>query len=249
MKFVDFFDRVYVLNLPERKDRFRHMQRELARVGMPFDDTKVLHFSAIKPDTKAPFHKLGSKGCFLSVLEMLKTARTDHLNNVLIFQDDAQFLPEFQTYETRIVDQLKQTDWDIAQFGYYPLKPDTVATEILNPAPTAVGSMVPSSSEFIGAHCFAINGKSLDAFISFMEGLLSRPMGHPDGGPMPIDGAFNVFSRRDNATRLVLVPSLVSQISSRSDVTPHQYDQNPILRPVIGFARRLGLTKLVRRQT
>jgi glycosyl transferase family 25 len=247
MNFADFFERVYILNLPERTDRLRHMRRELDRIGMPLDGDRVRLFKAIRSSDKAPFHRVGSKGCFLSVLEILRTCRQDHATNVLILQDDAKFSALFGVYESQITAQLSRKDWDIAQFGYVPLHADARQTEILNPPPSLFGALVPFSGELIHAHCFAVNGKSLASFVAFLEELLTRPREHPNGGPMPIDGAFNHYSRRPDVTRLIAIPSLVSQVSSRSDVTPMWLDRVPAFRPVLAVARGLGLPRIFRR--
>lgn len=246
MKFIDFFNRIYVLNLPERTDRLKYIKQEMTRIDMPFESDKVRLFPAIKPKNKEPFVKLGSKGCFLSTLKILKESREENLKNLLILQDDAQFLPTFQDHEASLVSQLREKDWDIVQFGYFPL-PDNGASETFtNLVSEKVGALIPFSGQIIGAHCFAVNGKSLDKYIEFLEGLLSRPPGHPDGGPMPIDGSFNRFSLRSDVTRLIVIPSLVTQKSSRSDVSLSWYDNIRLLRPLLSMVRNLGVTRWLR---
>ena len=230
-----YFDRIYILNLPQRVDRLQATVKELESVGIDLEHEKVKIFPAIKPDTLEPFHKLGSKGCFLSVLEILKRSREESLKNVLIFQDDIKFVPGFKDYEQDLVEQLKQKKWDIVQFGYF--LSHRISPQANKHAPV---SLTDCSENLIGAHCFAVNGDSFDAFITFLEDLLKRPRDHPMGGPMPIDGAFNVFRQRNkNIVRLIAVPSMAGQRSSRSDVTPSWFDHVPLLSKLIESLRRL----------
>ena len=118
MKFIDFFDRIYVINLPSRDDRRREMERELKNAGMPFTSGKVELFPAIRPDNAEPFYSIGCKGCFLSHLNVLKEARMQGLKNVLILEDDLELRQDFQQYEDIILAELTQQNWDIVHFGY-----------------------------------------------------------------------------------------------------------------------------------
>jgi glycosyl transferase, family 25 len=246
MSFAKFFDRTFVLNLADRTDRLRHVERQLRLIGMPIDGARVRRFEAIKPDESEPFAKSGSKGCYLSILEILSGAAEEGLDNVLILQDDATFLEDFNIFEEAIVSQLQTQPWDLAQFGYVPLgEPSRDQFRAL--PPSTFGTLQPFSGALIRAHCFAVNGAAIPAYVQFLQELLTRPRGHPDGGPMPIDGTFNVYSRQPNITRLVAVPSMVAQFSSRSDVTPSWFDRSRLLRPLASLARRGGLAPIVHR--
>jgi glycosyl transferase, family 25 len=232
MRFAEFFDRTYILNLPERTDRRDAVCQELAKINMPLQVGKVELFAAIRPDRAAPFIRLGSKGCFLSTLAMLRRARNEGLRNLMIVQDDLILSKNFERYEERLIDRLRQTNWDVVQFGYCPELPG-------QPRPEEVATYRPFDGEVIGAHFFAVNHKAFDPLIGFLEGLLGRPQGHPDGGPMPIDGAINCFKwHHPETVRLVSVPTFGGQRSSRSDISPRWFDQLPMLAAVAGFARQ-----------
>lgn len=241
MRLIDLFERIYVLNLPERTDRLRRVSCQLDAAGMPMSSPKMRRFSAIKPEEREPFAKLGSKGCFLSVLEILDECETDGVGHVLIFQDDAEFTPRFAASEPGIAADLGARSWYVAQLGHYPLERPGRRAEPLPPPPAEGALVVPHTGDLIGAHAFAVHGSHRREFIDFLHRLLSRPCGHPDGGPMPIDGALNTFSRVSGVTRLIAVPSVVGQAQSRSDVTPQPLDRSPLLRPLASLARRFGL--------
>ncbi|ASC71579.1 hypothetical protein XM38_025310 [Halomicronema hongdechloris C2206] len=218
-----FFDRIYILNLPHRVDRRKATIKELESIGVFLKPEKIEVFPAIKPDKAEPFKKLGSKGCFLSVLAILGHVRDEGANNVLIFQDDIKFPPFFNKHESSLIQQLELQNWDIAQFGHLTTEIDDADIK------DKFATWRDSESKAIGAHFFAVNGKSLDRFIHFLEELMSRPSGHPEGGAMPIDGAFTVFRRQNpDIVRLLAIPSFGGQRSSRSDVTPKWFDKLPV---------------------
>jgi glycosyl transferase family 25 len=234
---LDFFDRIYVINLPYRVDRRKAMERELRRVKMPFKPGKVELFAGIRPETAGPFESIGYKGCFLSHLTILKQVKNMQLNNVLIMEDDLAIAPEFVQWEEHILQSLVQTSWDMVHFGYYPEHfSDSTTSRLV--------TLEPFSGEIIGAHFYAVNRQCVDRLITFMETLLQRPIGHPDGSPMPPDGAYNLFRwQNPEIVRLISVPSLGSQRSSRSDIVEDLdwYDRLPVFKQAATLARDLGV--------
>lgn len=234
MNLYECFAQIYILNLPHRVDRCEATIKELESVGISLEPKKVEVFPAIKPDDAEPFHKLGSKGCYLSVLEILKQSKQRGSGHILIFQDDISFPSFFKDYESDLLQELDGRPWDIAQFGY--CKTETDAAEIHLPFAT----WKDTSSAVIGAHFFAVNGRSVDRYIQFLEELLTRPRDHPDGGPMPIDGTFGTFSKLNpDVVRLIAIPSFGGQRSSRSDVTPKWFDKLPLMSGIAQLYRNV----------
>lgn len=78
----DYFDEIYCINLDSRIDRWEHAQEEFKKIGII---DRVQRFSAIK-------HEDGRIGLIKSNLEIIKIAKLKKLNNVLIFEDDFEFL-------------------------------------------------------------------------------------------------------------------------------------------------------------
>jgi glycosyl transferase family 25 len=218
------------------------MELELKSAHMPFTPGKVELFAAIRPETAAPFESIGYKGCFLSHLTILKQARDMQLSNVLILEDDLTLSPDFARCETQIIQHLEQTNWDMVHFGYYPERfADSTTTD------SAI--LEPFSSEIIGTHFYAVNGQCFDRLIAFMEALLQRPIGHPEGSPMSPDGAFNLFRwQNPDIIRLIAVPNLGSQRSSRSDIAQdlQWYDRMPVFKEMATLARNLKVATKVK---
>ncbi|MBF2009675.1 MAG: glycosyltransferase family 25 protein [Chlorogloeopsis fritschii C42_A2020_084] len=233
MKFIEFFDRIYVINLPYRVDRRQAMEKELEKAGMPFTPGKVEIFSAIRPDTAAPFEKIGYKGAFLSHLSVLKLAKEYNLNNVLIMEDDLAFSEYFQQYEDVLIEQLHKSNWDIVHFGYF-------SEQVFNQNKNSFGKLQSLSTGIIGAHFYGVNNKIFDRVINFFELSLKMPLGHPDCGPISPDGVYNLFqSKHPDVVRLITIPSFGGQRSSRSDITPQWFDQLPLLKQFASLTRTL----------
>ena len=113
------FDRTYVINLPERKDRRIQMERHLGDLGA----TRVRFFPAIRADRARPFRSAEQAGCFLSHRRVLMEAYADGLESVLILEDDAEFV-EPQTFHAAwgiLRPQLDDTSWGVFQAGWLRL--------------------------------------------------------------------------------------------------------------------------------
>lgn len=80
--FLDFFDEVYVINLPHRVDRRMEMQEELDKAGIPFT-----FFEATKDDN-------GVKGLVETMKRLFRHCLDKRQANVVILEDDVKFLVE-----------------------------------------------------------------------------------------------------------------------------------------------------------
>lgn len=240
MRFIEFFDCAYVINLPARTDRRREIEAELNRAGMPFKTGKVELFAAIRPDDPGPFESIGYRGAFLSHLNVLKQAKARGLKNVLVMEDDLQLRQDFNQYEEMLLKELLETDWDLVHFGYgcdAHFDSQKVSAPIFQPF----------SGEIIGAQFYAVNGKALDQLIAFFEAVLQRPAGHPEGSPISPDGIFNLFKwQHPTINRLIAMPSFGNQRSSRSDISAQWFDQLPVFSSLAGLARKLGVARSVK---
>jgi hypothetical protein len=234
MSLLDYFARAYVINLPDRVDRRREVERELLNAGMPLAPGKVELFPAIRPDGAGPFPSIGARGAFLSHLGVLKRARDEKLPNVLVLEDDVHLYPRLPKEAAEVARQLRAQPWDMVYLGHFQ--------------PTEDGPQVKLVRRIEGLtclHCVGINGPLIPPLIDFLEALLQRPVGSPEGGPMHVDGAFSFYREKHPETvALLAAPSLAGQRSSRSDITPQWFDGIPLLRQAASLARAVrALTK------
>jgi glycosyl transferase, family 25 len=231
MRLCDYFDRTFVLNLPDRADRRLEMGRVLERAGMPWEPGRVELFPATRPDSAGPFPSIGARGAFLSHLAMLRRARELGLSRVLLLEDDLDLSPRLSASVGPLVDRLGHDDWDMVYLGHgLQLPPHSGPCELIL-----------FDKPIILAHFYGVHGRVLDQLIAFLELVLSRPPGHPDGGPMHVDGAFSTFrAQSPHVVTLVASPSQGWQRSSRSDIAANRwYDRSPISRGFVDLARRL----------
>jgi glycosyl transferase, family 25 len=224
------FDRVYILNLPDRADRRREATAEFDRVGVDIDNDFVRFFNATRPGDDGGFGSLGIHGCYLSHLAALKQSVADGLGRVLICEDDFSFNQSFRDHAANRLAELPARRWDVVHVGH--------GLNLTGTEP-AGWHAAPAELAILLAHCYGVSGSIAPRLIETLEAIRSRKPGHPLGGPMHYDGALTTF-RAQNADVVTLysTPNLVGQRSSRSDITPGLLDRWP-LRPVTGVLRKL----------
>ena len=234
MHVLDYFERIYVINLAHRYDRRREMARQLDEIGLTFDSPGICLFEAVRPESADGFPSIGARGCFLSHLGILKDARERRLDRILILEDDLNFTPDFHAGMNAVVATLKQVDWSIF-YGGYAMEP------VPQPQNGEAAVLANSGDSIKTTHFIAFRGPAITEAAEFLETVLARPPGHPKGGPMHVDGAYGWFRYEfpSKATWLA-VPQLGYQRSSRTDIHPLQwFDRIPGLR--WGIERLLSL--------
>jgi hypothetical protein len=210
MGLLDQFERIYIVNLPERSDRRRAMDRELASLGLRADGSRVRYFRAVRPADAGDFPSIGARGCFLSHRGILAEAMQDRLGSVLVLEDDAQCQPALLT--ARGLDAGLRGDWDFAYLGHQLDAQEGPVRWLTTHAPLAT------------THAYALSGRVIAPLAAYLDACLQRPVGHPLGSPMHVDGAYSLFRRQHpQFTTLLASSPLVTQRSSRSDIYPNRW--------------------------
>jgi glycosyl transferase family 25 len=232
MTIFDAFERIYLINLPERSDRLRDAMTELARAGIRPEDARLRIFAGIRPADAGVFPSRGAHGCHLSHLGIIREALRDQLHNVLIIEDDIALNPACLQEQTALVERLRQNDWDFAYPGHVENLPAT---------PQAPAHWQHTRAPLVCAHFYGLNRQVLAPLEAYLRDCMERPAGHPDGGPMHIDGAYSMFRQRSSGLiTLIAAPSLAGQRSSRSDIYPNRwFDRLPVFQPLATLARQL----------
>jgi glycosyl transferase family 25 len=111
--------------------------------------------------------------------------------------------------------------------------------------PAEVGSETPiwspsPDNHLLGTHFVALSKEMIQLAVPYLNSIMSRPEGSPDGGPMHVDGAYSWLRRAYPEKRTwIAAPVLGHQRSSRTDV--HELgllDTIPVLRDAVAIARR-----------
>jgi len=229
MKFRQFFDRAFIINLAERTDRRAEMMLELEKADLTPEPGRVEFFPAVRVSEAAGFPNAGYHGCFRSHMGVLQRARDADAKNVLVMEDDLAIAPRFHQDEADLIGQLEKMHWGIVYFGHMLEGPADRPTTL---RPFHEGVQL--------AHFYAVNGPYIARFADFFEQILTRPEGHPEGGPMSPDGALHFFLiKNPDVPCHVTTPNLGTQRSSRSDLSSKWFDHVPILRQTIALMRKV----------
>lgn len=214
------FDQVYVINLDSRPDRLREMAAQLRSIGYDFD-SRIQRFPAVKVGEPGGFRSLGAHGCFLSHLGCLERARESGARSVMILEDDVDFSPGFLQRQRLLADRLQVDDWGMFYGGGH-------FGGAAPPAQSPPGSgwrMVPADVLIWTTHCVSVREPWLSLVHDYLRAMLGRSAGHPDGGPMDVDGAYSWFRRVKQVPTLMAWPEIAVQRPSSSDITPQWFDR------------------------
>ncbi|HVA69265.1 MAG TPA: glycosyltransferase family 25 protein [Candidatus Binataceae bacterium] len=226
---LGFFDRISVINLPERTDRRREIESALRSIHIDPRDPRVEFFAARKPARKDDWPSLGARGCFLSHSAILRDARDRRLANILIAEDDCEFAPALADSQGRIVQALAGQHWDIVYLGH-----------VEPVAPNGAFSLIRWTEPLMTAHLYAVNRSILDRLVAFLELVERRPEGHLLGGPQHYDGALSMFrAQNPDVVTLIAAPNMAFQRSSSSDVSARWFDKMPGLNHLTNRMRRV----------
>ncbi|MDP3088413.1 MAG: glycosyltransferase family 25 protein [Methylotenera sp.] len=230
---MDYFDKIFIINLPFRADRRLEMAQQLQNIGLNFDSPNVELFPAIRPESADGFPTIGTRGCFMSHLGVLRNAKLAGYNRILVFEDDLDFVPDFNLRIAETLSHLKQHAWSVFYGGYELLNAKEKSNEIID--------TIDSSKAIMTCHFMAIQGNAIAELVDYFEVMLRRPPGAVDGGPMHVDGAYSWFRRAhpDHIT-FIAQPELGHQRSSRTDIHDlNWYDRVVIVRDVVQWLRKI----------
>lgn len=231
---MDYFQQVYVINLPNRRDRRREITGQMEKIGLSFSQPNILLFSAVRPDSPGDFPSIGARGCFLSHLKILQHAYSKGFERILIFEDDLNFAADFKERIDKVISELEFYDWSVFYGGYF--LQDSLESEKGGELVPVSPSKVVQTSHFVG-----FRGPAIGEAISFLEKMLTRPAGDPKGGPMHVDGAYNWFRRAfPSKLTLLAAPELGYQRSSRTDIHELRwFDRMPVVDLTVASLRKL----------
>ncbi len=208
---MDLFDAIYIINLPERIDRKAEMIEQFRLAGISGQGARLVFFEAFRPQDKGEFPTIGTRGCFLSHLGVLKAALEAGHASILVLEDDLNFVGDFQAAFRARLPALQTSPWDIAYLGWLRVTPPL--------APAKGLAVVPPESAVLGLHMVAIKAEVMPEMIAYLEAILQRRAGDPLGGPMHVDGAYGWYRAAHPDRRTVACqPPLGYQRASRTDI-------------------------------
>jgi hypothetical protein len=159
----NFFPLIMCINLRERTDRFGEAKRELARVGI----RKVVFFQSERQADR-------DKAIVDAHMACLRYAVEQNVPYVLVFEDDALFLENYEVHLPNAIEFLRsRSDWNLFHFGGFIFrKAERVTPHIIRGALLTVHAVV-VRTEFAKKilekrpYC---SGMSIDLFYSALNG-------------------------------------------------------------------------------
>jgi GR25 family glycosyltransferase involved in LPS biosynthesis len=161
--YFNYFDAAVYINLDKRMDRRQLFENRISQIGL-----KISRFSAITPDEndlnltnelKKDSRCKFKIGCTLSHISIVKQAKQNGWKNVLIFEDDCIFNPDFIKKMESCVSELRDNKWDLFYMGGEPNVKCLPFSENLR--------FCPESGGIYGTHSYAINSSFYDRVINF----------------------------------------------------------------------------------
>jgi glycosyl transferase family 25 len=221
-----------VINLAYRTDRRDEFAAQLRHIGLSLDHPHVHVFDAIRPDAADGFPTIGTRGCFLSHLGVLRQALAADWASVLICEDDLDFTADTLTRLPQVTAALQTLPWAIFYGGHGEAPPGPqVAADLVQVDP---------GHGIVCAHFYVVRRAAITDLVRYLEAILSRPPGHPDGGLMHYDGALAWFRKaHPHHITLAAVPPLGVQRPSRTDIHALRwFDRWPFVRTLVSALRR-----------
>src|SRR5664279_259253 len=234
---LDYFGAAYLINLPERTDKLASAKTEMERIGWNIGPEGVQPYPAQRFLDRAGFPSAGIRGCFNSHRECLRLAHLAGRKSVLILEDDIALSPSFPRLVSSILFKLANTSWDFLYLGHE--RTGDIGKAGSNTAEVMFVPLAPTN-EILTAHFYAVNGRILPRLLEHLDRAASGIEGDQEFGPMPIDGAYNIFRRKNPDVRtLIANPKLGWQRSFRSDISPRPFDKFRSLQPLTDVLRNI----------
>lgn len=209
MTVFDHFDRIRIINLPQRIDRRREMAAELERLGLA-SDPKVTFFPAIRPTDAGRFTSIGARGVYESQKEILREAAQAN-QSVLILEDDCDFAVGAQSYAL-------SGKWDIFYGGHNAAHPDDL-----------------ENSDIMGAHMMGFSREGAKAVSDYLENLVYDGI-HP---PIDAAYVWFRRAYPGTPTHFAVPPLAGQRASRSDIADLKWYDRLPAVRKIANFLRRV----------
>lgn len=213
------FDRVFVINLDHRTDRWEKVEAELKKRNV----TNYERFSAIKPSFASiprdwynnlvsphkvyPHYIQGAMGCKMSHYQIIKKANENGYKNILIFEDDVEFTDISDEYFQDAWNELP-SDWEMFYLS---------GNHIRKPIDDNKQNIVKLNAT-LTTHAYAINERAYGIVLQTMMNFGCE-----------IDNYYVSVFQNHRQTAWGMKKSLATQFASYSDVLHRQVDYTGIL--------------------
>lgn len=214
----DWFDRVVVINLDRRPDRWDRLKRHLSEVGWPFRWPERVQAVDGRLARPPKWWRAGAPawGCHQSHLRVLEQAIQGQLNSILVLEDDVCFTPKFRQQVEAFLEELPQ-GWHQIYLGGQHIRAS-------KHPPTAVNIHVLQAHNVNRLHAYAAQGAFIQAAYQHLCDYEAQAEQHRRRGPQGGEKAHHVDHRmgvlHESKKWSIFCPTtwLAGQGADRSDI-------------------------------
>jgi len=119
----EFVDRIFVINLATRPDKYKRMETHLHEMGL----SNVERFEGVVPTVdmmrqhqtlcQSSCFAKGVLGCKQSHLDIIKLSKERGYKQIMVLEDDAVFEPEFREQQYTLIDEINSLSWSMVYLG------------------------------------------------------------------------------------------------------------------------------------
>lgn len=205
----DYFDKIYCLNLEKRKDRWYDVCKEFknnsivverfeALSGENISDDELYnynkgHFSDEDASKHGLIENKNSLACLLSHIEIIKQAKVNGYNKILIFEDDVIFSENF----AKEIKKIKSLDWNLLYLGASQFDWSDINIE----------NGYYKSKNTLGSFAYSIKSEVFDYIIEIFE-----------SQKLSVDNSLGVFQKSSIAKSYTIFPNIVISKVSDSNI-------------------------------
>ncbi len=224
MKINNYFDKIICINLNRRSDRWNQVQQQFRKAGIVAErfaaiDGNPMKWSHVRNKDKPPGAKdnkfRGVAGCMASHVNIWKMAKEKGWKNVLIVEDDCDFVHELQQRFTERIGQVP-IDWDLLYLGgIHETRGGVYIPEKISPHIVRAKRMITTT-------CYAIKDTCYDLAIDTV--LEQEPWFHT-----AVDGYLGAYVQ-SKCNTYAFQPPLAWQRASFSDIVNDHRDYSHMMK-------------------
>jgi GR25 family glycosyltransferase involved in LPS biosynthesis len=154
----DFIHRIYCINLDRRKDRWNTIcLPQFIKLNLQVERVSAVDGVLIDLPCDCSPQLRGRIGCAMSHLKVLRLAQQDHLERILILEDDVSFADDFIPMSSRLITHVP-ADWDMIFLG---------ANHMIKP--THIGNGITKFNKAFTTHAYIVNSRMIDKLIQLIN--------------------------------------------------------------------------------
>lgn len=210
MKLFDRFDKVYCVNLDKRPDRLENFKNQVEKYDLgEFTRVSAVDGSNINLNEYGNDLKPGELGLVLTNLKIIKEAKENNYESILILEDDCSFTDEILNIENYF--SKLPLDWDMLYMG------GNHNTHMGVQGPIVVNEKVVKLHSTYSTHFIGIKKTLFD----HIEIILSKYKEPLDVSYVKLQKIFNIYS---------FYPAIAKQIVDFSDIQNSITDYNWLIK-------------------